>query len=61
MDYIFESDYPQAWVFGSVISSKHGGCIIIPREEGYIRLYTQLDISATGPIAQSRQSKDQEF
>lgn len=21
----------------SVISSKHGGCVIIPREEGYIR------------------------
>lgn len=61
MDCIFESDYPHAWVFGSVISSKHGGCVIIPREEGYIRLYTQLDTSATGPIAQSRQSKDQEF
>ncbi|KAJ0421294.1 FAD binding domain-containing protein [Aspergillus carlsbadensis] len=43
MDCIFESDYPHAWIFGSVISSKHGGCVIIPRDEGYIRLYTQLD------------------
>lgn len=23
--------------FSSVISSKHGGCVIIPREDGYIR------------------------
>ena len=61
LDCIFESDYPHAWVFGSVISSKHGGCVIIPREDGYIRLYTQLDTSATGPIAESRQAKDSEF
>ena len=56
LDCKFESNYPHAWVFGSVISSKHGGCVIIPREDGYIRLYTQLDTSTTGPIAQSRQS-----
>ena len=58
LDCKFESDYPHAWVFGSVISSEHGGCVIIPREDGYIRLYTQLDTSTTGPIAQSRQSKN---
>ncbi|KAK0615276.1 FAD binding domain-containing protein [Bombardia bombarda] len=58
MDCIFESDYPHAWVFGSVISSKHGGCVIIPREDG---LYTQLDTSHTGPIATSRQAKDASF
>ena len=58
LDCKFESDYPHAWVFGSVISSKHGGCVIIPREDGYIRLYTQLDTSTTGPIAKSRQSKN---
>ncbi|KAI1495528.1 FAD binding domain-containing protein [Biscogniauxia marginata] len=61
MDCIFESDYPHAWVFGSVISSAHGGCVIIPREDGYIRLYTQLDISATGPISVSRQAADPSF
>lgn len=58
LDCRFESDYPHAWVFGSVISSKHGGCVIIPREDGYIRLYTQLDTTTTGPIAQSRQNKN---
>lgn len=42
----------------SVISSKHGGCVIIPREDGYIRLYTQLDTSATGELAKSRQQSD---
>ncbi|KAJ3497717.1 hypothetical protein NLG97_g1691 [Lecanicillium saksenae] len=61
MDCIFETDYPHAWVFGSVISSKHGGCVIIPREDGYIRLYTQLDVSLTGPIAASRMAKDPNF
>ncbi|KAJ8133350.1 hypothetical protein O1611_g273 [Lasiodiplodia mahajangana] len=61
MDCIYITDYPHAWVFGSVISSKHGGCVIIPREDGYIRLYTQLDLSMTGPLAASRQAKDPSF
>ncbi|KAK5631480.1 hypothetical protein RRF57_007194 [Xylaria bambusicola] len=61
MDCIYISDYPHAWVFGSVISSKHGGCVIIPREDGYIRLYTQLDISMAGPLAVSRQARDPTF
>ncbi|GFF23767.1 phenol 2-monooxygenase [Aspergillus udagawae] len=61
MDCVFESDYPHAWIFGSVINSKHGGCVIIPREQGYIRLYTQLDVSSTGPIAQSRLARDLNF
>ncbi|KAH7325588.1 FAD binding domain-containing protein [Stachybotrys elegans] len=41
--------------------SDHGCCCIIPREDGYIRLYTQLDISKTGPISASRLSKDPTF
>lgn len=61
MDCVFETDYPHAWMFGSVISSQHGGCVIIPREDGYIRLYTQLDTSATGPLAASRQAADPSF
>ncbi|KAI1372050.1 FAD binding domain-containing protein [Hypoxylon crocopeplum] len=61
MDCIYITDYPHAWVFGSVISSKHGGCVIIPREDGYIRLYTQLDVSKTGALAASRQEKDPSF
>lgn len=63
----------------SVVSSKHGGCVIIPREDGYIRcvdytllkttmlsyesltlcrLYTQLDVSMTGPLAHSRSERN---
>ncbi|XXH03673.1 hypothetical protein Hte_010078 [Hypoxylon texense] len=61
MDCLFVSDYPHAWSFGSVISTKHGGCVIIPREDGYIRLYTQLDLSMTGALAASRQQKDPSF
>ncbi|KAI1132515.1 FAD binding domain-containing protein [Nemania abortiva] len=61
MDCLYITDYPHAWVFGSVISSKHGGCVIIPREDGYIRLYTQLDLSMTGTLAASRQAKDPSF
>ncbi|KAI0551136.1 FAD binding domain-containing protein [Xylaria curta] len=61
MDCVYVTDYPHAWVFGSVISSQHGGCVIIPREDGYIRLYTQLDVSMTGPLAASRQAKDPSF
>lgn len=37
MDCVFETDYPHAWIFGSVVSTEHGGCVIIPREDGYIR------------------------
>ncbi|KAI1172124.1 FAD binding domain-containing protein [Nemania sp. FL0916] len=58
MDCVYITDYPHAWVFGSVISSKHGGCVIIPREDGYIRLYTQLDVSMTGALAASRQANN---
>ncbi|KAI1261350.1 FAD binding domain-containing protein [Xylariaceae sp. FL1019] len=61
MDCVYITDYPHAWVFGSVVSSEHGGCVIIPREDGYIRLYTQLDLSMTGRLAASRQAKDPMF
>ncbi|KAI3327548.1 FAD binding domain-containing protein [Xylariaceae sp. AK1471] len=61
MDCVYESDYPHAWVFGSVISSEHGGCVIIPREDGYIRLYTQLNVSHTGPLGASRCARDPSF
>ncbi|KAI1324238.1 FAD binding domain-containing protein [Xylariaceae sp. FL0255] len=61
MDCLFLTDYPHAWMFGSVIRSKCGGCVIIPREDGYIRLYTQLDLSMTGDLAASRQARDPAF
>nr|POF15329.1 aromatic hydroxylase fmpf [Quercus suber] len=41
-----------------LISSKHGGCVIIPREDGYIRLYTQLDVTKHGDLAKSRATGD---
>lgn len=64
-----------------VMSSEHGCCAIIPREDGYIRyattlhwltrflvaetgtfrLYTQLDVSHTGPLSASRQARDPTF
>ncbi|KDQ12510.1 hypothetical protein BOTBODRAFT_112838 [Botryobasidium botryosum FD-172 SS1] len=43
MDAVFETTYPHAGVFGCVINSRWGGCAIIPRENGMIRLYTQID------------------
>lgn len=61
LDAVIETDYPHAWVFGMVISTEHGCCCIIPREDNYIRLYTKLDVSHTGPISASRQAKDPTF
>ncbi|KDQ24257.1 hypothetical protein PLEOSDRAFT_1067151 [Pleurotus ostreatus PC15] len=42
LDAVFETDYPHANVFGFVMNSEHGGCCIIPREDGMIRLYTEI-------------------
>lgn len=51
MDGKFESDYPHAWIFGGYLSTEHGCCVIIPREDGHIRLYTQLNLSLIERIA----------
>ncbi|KAI5926689.1 FAD binding domain-containing protein [Camillea tinctor] len=61
IDCVFTSDFPHTWTFGVVMSSEHGGCVVVPRENGYVRMYTQLDLSATGPIAESMQAKDPSF
>lgn len=37
LDCKWASDYPHLGMFGSIISSKYGGCVCIPREEGYLR------------------------
>ncbi|KAL9060463.1 MAG: hypothetical protein Q9162_000636 [Coniocarpon cinnabarinum] len=58
IDCVFESDHPHAWTFGGIVSSTHGGCVVIPREEGSIRLCTQLDISETGLMAQNRRESN---
>jgi len=42
VDAVFETDFPHRWTFGTVLSSEHGGCLIIPRERDMVRLYAQL-------------------
>ncbi|RAH71713.1 uncharacterized protein BO66DRAFT_419348 [Aspergillus aculeatinus CBS 121060] len=61
MDGKFESDYPHAWIFGGYLSTEHGCCVIIPREDGHIRLYTQLNLSLIERIAKERQERDPSF
>lgn len=42
IDCQFKTDYPH--LFGmSMITSEHGGCIVIPREEGFTRLVSTPD------------------
>ena len=36
------------------MNSKHGAIVIIPREEGYVRMYVQTDLSKNGAVAASR-------
>ncbi|KAL9938004.1 hypothetical protein V8E36_003549 [Tilletia maclaganii] len=36
------SDWPHAWMFGVVLHSEHGGVIVVPRENGIVRLYVQI-------------------
>ena len=43
------------------LNSKHGACVVIPREDGYNRLYVQIDLSNDGAVAESRQAKDPSF
>ncbi|KAL1850581.1 hypothetical protein Plec18170_006866 [Paecilomyces lecythidis] len=61
MDGKYESDYPHAWIFGCVLSTEHGCCIIIPREDGHIRLYTQLNKSLIDRVRRERQERDPSF
>ncbi|MCJ1432695.1 hypothetical protein MMC27_002052 [Xylographa pallens] len=58
LDCVFETDFPHSKIFGAVASTEHGGCVIIPRENGYIRIYTQIDTQRAGDLAKSRQAKD---
>ncbi|KAJ8516173.1 hypothetical protein ONZ45_g6510 [Pleurotus djamor] len=32
VDAVIDTDFPHRWTFGTVLSSEHGGCLIIPRE-----------------------------
>ncbi|RAL07200.1 FAD/NAD(P)-binding domain-containing protein [Aspergillus homomorphus CBS 101889] len=57
MDGKFESDYPHAWIFGGYLSTEHGCCVIIPREDGHIRLYTQLNPTLIEQLSKERQER----
>ncbi|KAL7267927.1 hypothetical protein RUND412_009468 [Rhizina undulata] len=61
IDCVWETDFPHAWTFGLVLNSEHGGCVLVPREDGHTRIYTQLDTSFTGPLGQARQNNDATF
>ncbi|KAI9705384.1 MAG: hypothetical protein M1820_005214 [Bogoriella megaspora] len=57
----FESDYPHAWIFDCYLSTEHGCAVIIPREDGHIRLYTQLDLSLIERVRKTKQENDPTF
>ncbi|CAD6916823.1 unnamed protein product [Tilletia controversa] len=42
LDAPLDSDWPHAWMFGVVLHSEHGGVIVVPRENGIVRLYVQI-------------------
>ncbi|KAL4794243.1 FAD binding domain-containing protein [Aspergillus venezuelensis] len=54
LDCRFKTDYPH--IFGmSMITSKHGGSIIIPREEGYTRFYVQINEETARRLQEKRE------
>jgi phenol 2-monooxygenase len=61
MDAKYESDYPHAWIFGCYLSTEHGCCIVIPREDGHIRLYTQLSRQLIERVQKEKHEKDPTF
>lgn len=54
MDCKWETDYPHITTFGLVLNREHGGCIVIPREDGYTRIYTRLDAERVKELAEDR-------
>ncbi|KAI9886115.1 MAG: Mitochondrial fission protein [Watsoniomyces obsoletus] len=61
IDCVFETDFPYPNIFGLMINSEHGGCVIVPREDGYLRIYTQIDAKTAQAFADKRQAKDNSF
>ncbi|KAL9576491.1 MAG: hypothetical protein Q9212_007054 [Teloschistes hypoglaucus] len=49
----FETDFPYITTFGVIVNSEHGGCIIVPREDGFTRMYTQIGVERAKEIAKS--------
>ncbi|PWN39817.1 hypothetical protein IE81DRAFT_257064 [Ceraceosorus guamensis] len=48
VDAEWDTNFPHAWVFGCVLSSEHGGVLIIPRENNMSRLYVRVLPGADG-------------
>ncbi|KAL5044320.1 hypothetical protein BDW71DRAFT_215705 [Aspergillus fruticulosus] len=56
IDCQFRTNYPH--IFGmSMITSEHGGCIVIPREEGFTRFYIQVNEDTARRLHQARQAR----
>ncbi|KAL4914632.1 FAD binding domain-containing protein [Aspergillus aurantiobrunneus] len=56
MDCRFKTDYPH--MFGmSLLTGEHGGCIIVPREEGFTRFYVQVNEETASRLRERRQSR----
>ncbi|CAJ2505235.1 Uu.00g126290.m01.CDS01 [Anthostomella pinea] len=54
LDCQFKTDYPHILGFNIVISAEHGGCIIIPREQGHTRFYVQVTGERAAKMAEAR-------
>ncbi|KAL4866186.1 hypothetical protein BDV12DRAFT_187598 [Aspergillus spectabilis] len=57
MDCRFTTDYPHILGFSIIISAEHGGCIVIPREEGYTRFYVQINGEKARQLQEKRQAR----
>ncbi|KAF2189389.1 FAD/NAD(P)-binding domain-containing protein [Zopfia rhizophila CBS 207.26] len=57
MDCRWKTDYPHILGFGIVISEEHGGVIIIPREQGFTRIYTQITGEKARKLQERRQAR----
>ncbi|MCJ1423734.1 hypothetical protein MMC29_001618 [Sticta canariensis] len=55
IDCVFKTDYPYIFGFSVLTSAEHGGCIIIPREDGYTRIYTQINGEKARQLARDRE------
>ncbi|KAL4783565.1 FAD binding domain-containing protein [Aspergillus varians] len=56
IDCRFKTDYPH--VFGmSMLTTEHGGCIIIPREEGFTRYYVQINGETARRLQEKREAR----
>ncbi|KAL4935591.1 hypothetical protein BDV06DRAFT_228679 [Aspergillus oleicola] len=54
LDCRFKTDYPH--IFGmSMLTSKYGGSIIIPREDGYTRFYVQINEETARRLQEKRE------